>query len=111
MNDSISFGEILYYFQCRIKGLLSTLAAISIYSPPLPSLLIKSHGTFASCKYFGDNNLSIIDVTCIKAVVAMIPHSPPGVESEDKYFYLVERPGLDIANLGSNIQEVFNEES
>lgn len=41
----------------------------------------------------------------------MIPHSPPGVESEDKYFYLVERPGLDIANLGSNIQEVFNEES
>lgn len=111
MNASVSLGEVLYYFQCRIKGSLSTLAVISIYSSPRPDLLIRSHGTFISCKYFGDHNLIVVDVTCIKAVVAMIPHSPPGIDidNKDQYYYLVERPGLDVTNLGG-IHEVFDSE-
>lgn len=101
MDNSISIGEVLYYFQCRIKGSLATLAVISVYSSPLPALFTKSHGTFISCKYSGDNNLAVIDAKCIKAVVAMVPHSPPGVDDDNSYYYLVERPGLDITELGS----------
>jgi hypothetical protein len=84
---------------------------ISVYSSPLPDLLTRSHGTFISCKYFGDHNLIVVDVTSIKAVVAMIPHSPPGIDVvEDKYYYLVERPGLDVTDLGG-IHEMFDSES
>ena len=36
----------------------------------------------------------------------MIPHTPPGmvdmVGTEDKYYYLVERPGLDVTYLGDD---------
>ena len=111
MDNSVSLGEVLYYFQCCIKGSLSTLAVISVYSSPLPDLLTRSHGTFKSCKYFGDLNLIVVDVTSIKAVVVMIPHSPPGIDvGEDQYYYLVERPGLDVTDLGGN-HERFNSES
>lgn len=89
---------------------MSTFAVVSVYASPCPDLLLRSHGTFASCKYFGDCSLAVIDITSIKAVVAMIPHIPPGAGDDDKYFYLVEKPGLDIANLGSSTQEVFDED-
>ena len=108
-SAGVFLGEILYYFQCRVKGFLSTLAVVSAYSPPVPDLLGRSHGTLISCKYFGDENLIVIEITCIKAVIAMIPHSPPGMEREDGYHYLVERPGLDITILGG-IHEVFHPE-
>lgn len=40
----------------------------------------------------------------------MIPHSPPGIDvGKDKYYYLVERPGLDITDLGG-IREVLDPE-
>lgn len=106
MDGSTFLGEVLYYYQCRINGTLSTLAVISVYSSPLPELLSQSHGTFTLCKYLEDQNLIVINVTCIRAVVAMIPHTPPGmvdmVGTEDKYYYLVKRPGLDVTYLGDD---------
>ena len=107
MNGSTFLGEVLYFYQCRIKGFISTLAVISVYSAPLPDLTARSYGTFTLCKYFGDKNLIVIDAVCITAVVAMIPHIPPAgtvdiVDSEDNFFYLVERPGLDVTYLGGD---------
>lgn len=106
MDGSTSLGEVLYYYQCRIKGSLSTLAVISVYSSPLPEILTQSHGTFTLCKYLGNQNLIVIDVACIRAVVAMVPYVPPEIvdtlDSEDKYYYLVERPGLDVTYLGGD---------
>ena len=37
----------------------------------------------------------------------MVPHIPPAgivdiVDSEDNFFYLVERPGLDVTYLGGD---------
>jgi hypothetical protein len=87
-----------------------TLSVISPYSSPVQDLLIRLHGTLISCKYFGDRHLIVVDITCIKAVVAMIPHSPPGMDKDDEYYYLVERPGLDVTDLGG-IHEVFDSES
>ncbi len=100
-NSTISsIGEVIYFFQCRVKGLLETLAVVSVFSSPLPHLFNRSHGTFISCKYLGDESVIVINVKCIKAVVAMVPHSPPDVDDGEKYYYLVERPGLDITDLG-----------
>ena len=91
---------MLYYFQCRTQGKLLTLAVISVYSEPHPGLLKASHGTFISCRYFRDNSLVVVDVPCIQAVVAMIPHSPPDANEDEEHYFLVERPGLDVADLG-----------
>ncbi|KJA14358.1 hypothetical protein HYPSUDRAFT_101817, partial [Hypholoma sublateritium FD-334 SS-4] len=66
--------EVLYYYQCRIKGSLLTLAVVSVFASPLPALIAESHGTFILCKYLGHRNIFIINATCIKAVIAMIPH-------------------------------------
>lgn len=78
-----------------------TLAVISLYSEPNPDLLTVSHGTFASCQYFGDDALVVVDVSCIESVVAMVPHNPPHSKDSELHFFLVERPGLDIAKLGT----------
>ena len=77
------------------------LAIISTYSEPNPDLLVESHGTLVSCQYFGDNGLVVIEVSCIESVVAMVPHNPPHSKNSELHFFLVEQPGLDIANLGS----------
>ena len=66
---------------------------------------------FISCKYFGDHNLIVVNVTSIKAVVAMIPHTPPGIDvMQYKYYYLMEWPGLDVTDLGG-IHKTFDSES
>ena len=77
------------------------LAIISMYSEPNPDLLVESHGTLVSCQYFGDDGLVVVEVSCIKSVVAMVPHNPPHSKNSELHFFLVERPGLDIVNLGS----------
>lgn len=81
-----------------------TLAVISVYSEPREDLLEASHGTLVSCQYFGDNALEVIEVSCIESVVAMVPHNPPHAMDTESHFFLIERPGLDIVNLG-NIHE------
>ncbi|KJA17631.1 hypothetical protein HYPSUDRAFT_146339, partial [Hypholoma sublateritium FD-334 SS-4] len=89
----------------NVKGKETMLAIISIYSEPNPTLLVNSHGTYASCQYLGDDSLVAVDVLCIESVVAMVPHNPPHSEGSDfeHHFFLVERPGLDILNLGRNL--------
>jgi hypothetical protein len=82
-----------------------TLALISLYSRPDPRLLALSVNTLWSCEYKGDSTLRFINVKTIDAVVAMIPHKPV-IEGRDvgERFFLVEKPGLDVAVM-SGIQE------
>lgn len=47
----------------------------------------------------------VIAVSQIQSVVAMVPHHPPGCD-DDNRFFLVERPGLDVANLGGADQHI-----
>ncbi len=74
------------------------LALMSLFSKPDESLLSLSVNTLWSCEYQGDGTLRFIDVKSIQAVVAMIPHRleiqglPPC-----ECFFLVEKPGLDVA--------------
>ena len=59
-----------------------------------------SHGTFISCAYLGDNSVRIIDISCIQSVVAMVPHTLEKHGVDEKHYFLVERPGLDVVCLG-----------
>ncbi|KAF8957135.1 hypothetical protein BDZ97DRAFT_1763202 [Flammula alnicola] len=92
-NGIARFGEVLYYFRCKRQNTVISLAVLSAYSQPDPELLAASHGTFISCKYLGDNSLQVIDVSRIQSVVAMVPHKLEKHRVEEKYYFLVERPG------------------
>jgi hypothetical protein len=42
--------------------------------------------------------LKFIDVRCICAVVAMVPHAPAiGEQPARERFFLIEKPGFDVA--------------
>jgi hypothetical protein len=47
----------------------------------------------------------VIAVESIKAVVAMVPHQPFPGEAVERYF-VVEKPGLDVASLGGSVEDV-----
>ena len=44
--------------------------------------------------------MQVIDVSRIQSVVAMVPHKLEKHGAEEKYHFLVERPGLDVVRLG-----------
>jgi hypothetical protein len=51
----------------------------------------------------------VINVESIKAVVAMVPHQPFEGEVAERYF-VVEKPGLDVAMLGGYVEAVREED-
>jgi hypothetical protein len=71
---------------------------ISVFSRPDPTLFHLSVNVLWSCAYQGDSSLEFVDVNCIQAVVAMVPHTPviDGQEASERFF-LVEKPGYDVA--------------
>jgi len=70
-----------------------------------------SHDTLWSCEYQGDTALQFIDAKTIQSVVAMIPHKPI-IEAQQlgERFYLVEKPGLDVAVIGGMYEEMHGHE-
>lgn len=80
-------------------------ALVSLYSAPDASILEKSKGALAVCKYKGTAELKVIPASDILSVVAMVPF-PAGDEND---FFLVEKLGLDIAHLGGHDEEVLLE--
>jgi hypothetical protein len=69
-----------------------------------------SYNTLMSCTYRGDESLIVVDAKAIIAVVAMVPHSPFPEDTTDRYF-VVEKPGLDVAYLGGNVENVPDEDN
>jgi hypothetical protein len=82
---------------------------ISVYSAPHQGLLQLSYNTLWSCTHHGDNSLIVIDVKSILAVVAMVPHQP-FLQDPIKRYFLVEKPGLDVATLAGHIEDAPDEE-
>jgi hypothetical protein len=60
------------------------------------ALLRDSSDTFYSCMHRGEVGLRVVRVPSIQSVVAMVPHTLAGEER----FYMFEKPGMDLANLG-----------
>ncbi|KAG2112432.1 hypothetical protein DEU56DRAFT_749347, partial [Suillus clintonianus] len=85
------FTAVLYFFEAHLESGQPpvALAVVSVYGPPDPALLESSSFTVWSCEYHGEGALAVIPVRCIKAVVAMVPHSLRG---QNQYF-VVEKPG------------------
>ncbi|KAG2755621.1 hypothetical protein P692DRAFT_20869003 [Suillus brevipes Sb2] len=97
------FGEVRYFFECRVNPASppEALAVISLYSTPDLELLRRSHHTFVSCVHQEDKELIAINVTSIQSVVTMIPHSLNG----QQHFYMVEWPGADVTYLGGYLED------
>jgi hypothetical protein len=51
--------------------------------------------------------VQVIDVSRIQSVVAMVPHKLEKHRVEEQYYFLVERPGLDVVRLGGS-EETFS---
>ena len=75
-----------------------TFALVSKYSPPHTGILEESYHTFWSSIHCKIENMEIIPVNSILAVVAMIPHNLTPNDPEQRYF-LSEKPGLKLAHL------------
>jgi hypothetical protein len=92
-QQQFSFASVLFYFRLTIHDEIKTLALVSKYGQPDFDLLQKSYHTLWSCESLGDAGLEVIDVQTIQSVVAMVPHL-------DDRFFVYEKIGLDIADMG-----------
>lgn len=91
---------------------MKTLALVHIYERPDPRLLRESHLTLWSCRKGSRAlQLRVVDVCEMEAAVAMVPHSVDrlGEEWAGRYF-VVEKPGLDIAEMGGALDDLRDEE-
>ncbi|KAG0692379.1 hypothetical protein DFH29DRAFT_817662 [Suillus ampliporus] len=95
------FGEVLYFTRLAIEAdtQFADVAVVQMYSAPDESLLRLSSQTVASCTRL--ETIAIVNVKNIISMIAMVPHRPtlPSGVTED-HFFMVEKPGLDISNLG-----------
>ncbi|KJA14969.1 hypothetical protein HYPSUDRAFT_149723, partial [Hypholoma sublateritium FD-334 SS-4] len=99
-ESSRSLDKLRISRNVKIQAHVFTLAVISVYSEPDPTLLKESAGTVVACRYRGDSSLVVIDFTSIVSVVGMVPHNFPGLDVEEDWRYVVEKPGLDVLELG-----------
>ncbi|KAG6896261.1 hypothetical protein C0992_009418 [Termitomyces sp. T32_za158] len=99
-REHLEFGEVHFYFRLRIGDKISTLAMIDLYSRPNSDLLRESSYTLWTCKRASGERVVVVDAKAIQAVVCMAPHSVEMLGDGWKdWVFLVEKPGLDIAEL------------
>lgn len=73
---------------------------VSMYSDFDRTLYDKSAGTVLVCRYNKDSLIVTVDFESIISVVGMVPHNFPSLNDEYDWRFVVEKPGLDVANLG-----------
>ena len=100
------FAEVQYYFCLQLEDNMEvTLAMVSCFYSPNKTLLDISYNTLRSCTYLDQGSLMVIDVKYISLVIVMVPHQPFGEDSVQWYF-VVEKPGLEVACLGGAEERV-----
>ena len=111
MDGEIRLGEVQFFILWTHEGHETPLALVSLYSTPEPRLLKASHNTLWSCEDQGDSALRFIEAKTMKSVVAMIPHTPM-IEGQQlgERFFLVEKPGLDVAVIGGMVEAMHGHE-
>lgn len=104
-------AEVYFFILWTHEGRETPLALVSLYSTPDPRLLKASQNTLWSCEHQGDSALRFISAKTIKSVVAMIPHTPRiEAQQSQERFFLVEKPGLDVAVIGGMIEAMHGHE-
>jgi hypothetical protein len=101
LDGVTQYAEVLYYFFVEHKALRYTLAAVKMYSPPDPQILEETYSTTKVCTHLGDDGVKIVDVKWIHEVVAMIPFTRRGRDSE---YYLLEDMHVGQAELCSEAE-------
>jgi hypothetical protein len=113
----MDFAEVYYFFRLRFGAdQVYSLALVSIYSNPNQDLLRTSYQTIYACSHQGNAALQVIDIKSIISVVALVPFfvvNPDGtIEQPEDEFFLVEKPGLDVATLiGEEEEEEYDGEN
>ena len=90
-----------------------TLAAVSVFTAPDEALLEESAFTLMGCFYQGQRACEVIRATDILSVVGMVPlprcHLDPAVpptgHTYDTRFFVVEKPGLEVAFMAGRVEE------
>jgi hypothetical protein len=88
---------------------LAPHALVSVYSRPDPTILSDSFQTLWACKYRGDDNLQVISTRSIVSVISMQPLPPLPGEDND-FWFVVEKSGLDDADMTGYIEPVDGDE-
>ena len=86
------------------------LTLMSMYTKPNPTILYKSHNMLWSCEYQGDSALRFVDVKTIQSVVAMILHTPVIEGRSSEHFFLIEKPGFDVAIMAGIEEDISDNE-
>lgn len=102
-----------YFFPMMVKGTTTGLAMVVPFSPPDARILEYSRGTVAACTYPGADTCEVVLATQIVSVVAMVPlpmtaSEASEVDAANKYgnrYFVVEKPGLDIAQFAGRVEE------
>ena len=104
----IRVGEVQYYAQIPRNEdseggnwSFQTIAVMKLFSPPDVELLKQSSQVLATSTLL--DQLTIVDVKSIQSVVAMISRKfilPSHGEERVDCFCMVEKPGLDVSDLG-----------
>jgi hypothetical protein len=105
LDNETRIAEVHFFIHLCYNEEEKALALVSLFSNPDPTLLRLSVNTLWSCEYLGDSALKFIDIKCIRAVVAMVPHAPAiGECPAHEWFFLIEKPGFDVAVI-SGVEE------
>ncbi|KAJ2990285.1 hypothetical protein NUW54_g8515 [Trametes sanguinea] len=105
------FGEVQYFFLMDIQGTTHALAMIAPFSAPDPTILAESENTVIACTAPVASDREVIKVSAISSVVAMVPLPPKPSEQSalgdagSMRFFVVEKPGLDVAVLSGLEQD------
>jgi hypothetical protein len=79
-----------------------------VYSQPNQELLRESSNTLWACKYNGNDDLRVVNLSSITACVSMQP-LPPLPTDSDRLWFVVEKSGLDDGQLTGFNESLDNE--
>ena len=104
-GGSFRIGEVQFYFRSKHTGTECTYALVSMWSEPDQELLERSSQAVYTCTYHGQDDLQVIKVKAISAIVAMVPMRPSEGDC-CTHFFLIEKPGLDtLASMDVNLAD------
>ena len=86
------------------------MAAVSLYGEPDPQLKEKSWNTLIACEFSRYENVHIINISSILAVVAMVPLPKVNNDEPDRMF-VIEKSGLEDVEVTGYVEPIPQEEN
>jgi len=109
LDGEIRIAEVLFFVLFDHAGDKFPLALVSLFSRPHADMLHVSSNTLCSCEYQGDDALEFVDVKTIQAVVSMVPHTPAIGPQATQCYFLVEKPGFNVALMAGIEEKLLDE--